>query len=91
MAPPAQPDAMQPPPSLAQLDSAARALRGQLKQQKNLSKNYFVDCVLAELQHGVTLNATLFALFKKLTLLVHIPADHEHQFRFNVNTISGPM
>lgn len=22
---------------------------------------------------------------------VHIPADHEHQFRFNVNTISGPM
>jgi hypothetical protein len=23
--------------------------------------------------------------------LVHIPADHEHQFRFNVNTISGPM
>ncbi|MGU5636374.1 ATP-binding protein, partial [Aeromonas veronii] len=72
MAPPAQPDAMQPPPSLAQLDSAARALRGQLKQQKNLSKNYFVDCVLAELQHGVTLNATLFALFKKLTLLAAI-------------------
>lgn len=25
------------------------------------------------------------------TLHVHIPADHEHQFRFNVNTISGPM
>ncbi|MFM5745062.1 DUF4172 domain-containing protein [Aeromonas veronii] len=23
--------------------------------------------------------------------LVHIPADHEHRFRFNVNTISGPM
>lgn len=23
--------------------------------------------------------------------LLHIPADHEHQFRFNVNTISGPM
>ncbi|WP_232790180.1 hypothetical protein [Aeromonas sobria] len=22
---------------------------------------------------------------------VHIPADHEHRFRFNVNTISGPM
>ncbi|MGS3140791.1 DUF417 family protein [Aeromonas sanarellii] len=22
---------------------------------------------------------------------LHIPADHEHQFRFNVNTISGPM
>ncbi len=22
---------------------------------------------------------------------MHIPADHEHQFRFNVNTISGPM
>lgn len=21
---------------------------------------------------------------------LHIPADHEHQFRFNVNTISGP-
>ncbi|GJA88047.1 hypothetical protein KAM368_40880 [Aeromonas caviae] len=30
-----------------------------------------------------------FALFMKA--LVHIPADHEHQFRFNVNTISGPM
>lgn len=25
------------------------------------------------------------------TQVVHIPADHEHQFRFNVNTISGPM
>ena len=25
------------------------------------------------------------------TLQLHIPADHEHQFRFNVNTISGPM
>ncbi|WP_447502687.1 hypothetical protein [Aeromonas caviae] len=24
-------------------------------------------------------------------LSLHIPADHEHQFRFNVNTISGPM
>ncbi|MGL6457423.1 hypothetical protein [Aeromonas caviae] len=23
--------------------------------------------------------------------VLHIPADHEHQFRFNVNTISGPM
>ena len=23
--------------------------------------------------------------------LLHIPADHEHRFRFNVNTISGPM
>ena len=22
---------------------------------------------------------------------MHIPADHEHRFRFNVNTISGPM
>ncbi|WP_373874398.1 zinc ribbon domain-containing protein, partial [Aeromonas caviae] len=22
---------------------------------------------------------------------LHIPADHEHQFRFNVNTISGPI
>ncbi len=26
-----------------------------------------------------------------LSVLLHIPADHEHQFRFNVNTISGPM
>ncbi|WP_270822923.1 hypothetical protein [Aeromonas sp. QDB14] len=25
------------------------------------------------------------------TVQLHIPADHEHQFRFNVNTISGPM
>ncbi|MFM5268693.1 hypothetical protein ACET9V_21250 [Aeromonas caviae] len=24
-------------------------------------------------------------------LSMHIPADHEHRFRFNVNTISGPM
>ncbi len=24
-------------------------------------------------------------------ILMHIPADHEHRFRFNVNTISGPM
>ena len=24
-------------------------------------------------------------------MILHIPADHEHQFRFNVNTISGPM
>lgn len=23
--------------------------------------------------------------------IMHIPADHEHQFRFNVNTISGPI
>ncbi|WP_270825500.1 hypothetical protein [Aeromonas sp. QDB68] len=29
--------------------------------------------------------------FVKLKEWVHIPADHEHQFRFNVNTISGPM
>jgi len=72
MAQSVQPDAMQPPCSLTQQDSAARALRGQLKQQKTLSKYYFVDCVLAELQHGVTLNATLFALFKKLTLLAAI-------------------
>jgi hypothetical protein len=27
----------------------------------------------------------------KNTEMLHIPADHEHQFRFNVNTISGPM
>ncbi|KOG93702.1 hypothetical protein AL345_20805 [Aeromonas caviae] len=26
-----------------------------------------------------------------LKALLHIPADHEHRFRFNVNTISGPM
>ncbi len=26
-----------------------------------------------------------------LALFLHIPADHEHQFRFNVNTISGPI
>lgn len=24
-------------------------------------------------------------------IVMHIPADHEHRFRFNVNTISGPM
>jgi len=28
---------------------------------------------------------------KLSTATMHIPADHEHQFRFNVNTISGPM
>ncbi|WP_421288993.1 hypothetical protein [Aeromonas veronii] len=27
----------------------------------------------------------------KISELMHIPADHEHRFRFNVNTISGPM
>ena len=26
-----------------------------------------------------------------LPIELHIPADHEHRFRFNVNTISGPM
>ena len=25
------------------------------------------------------------------TAMLHIPADHEHRFWFNVNTISGPM
>ena len=27
----------------------------------------------------------------ELLVELHIPADHEHHFRFNVNTISGPM
>ncbi len=31
------------------------------------------------------------ALVTRLQGELHIPADHEHQFRFNVNTISGPM
>jgi HTH-type transcriptional regulator/antitoxin HigA len=31
------------------------------------------------------------AVLKTLMIQLHIPADHEHQFRFNVNTISGPM
>ena len=31
------------------------------------------------------------AVDEGLACSVHIPADHEHQFRFNVNTISGPM
>ncbi|GJA38903.1 MULTISPECIES: hypothetical protein [Aeromonas] len=30
-------------------------------------------------------------IISELLLQLHIPADHEHQFRFNVNTISGPM
>ena len=72
MAQSAQPDPSIAPRSLASLDSAAQVLRRQLKQQKTLSKHYFVDCVLAELQHGVTLNALLFAVFKKLTLLAAI-------------------
>ena len=29
--------------------------------------------------------------YTAFTQALHIPADHEHQFRFNVNTISGPM
>lgn len=30
-------------------------------------------------------------LFRPELRGLHIPADHEHRFRFNVNTISGPM
>lgn len=60
------------PLSLAQLDEAAKTLRRQFKSQKTLSRYYFVDCVLAELQHGPTLNGELFAVFKKLTLLCTI-------------------
>ena len=39
---------------------------------------------------GVKRTQRDYSLRFKLSL-VHIPADHEHQFRFNVNTISGPM
>lgn len=60
------------PLSLAQLDEAAKTLRRQFKSQKTLSRYYFVDCVLAELQHGPTLNGELFTVFKKLTLLCAI-------------------
>lgn len=62
--------------SLAQLDAAALILRQQLKKQKRLSHCYFVDAVLAELQHGRTLNSELFAIFKKLTLLCCIALTH---------------
>ncbi len=34
--------------------------------------------------------AQMISFFANLPPL-HIPADHEHRFRFNVNTISGPM
>lgn len=60
------------PVSLAELDADAQRLRQQLKQQKTLSHSYLVDAVLAELQHGRTLNSELFARFKKLTLLCAI-------------------
>lgn len=62
----------EPPLSPAALDAKAHALRQELKQQKRLGHSYLVDCVLADLQHGVTLNAELFAVFKKLTLLCAI-------------------
>ncbi|EPC3523649.1 hypothetical protein ACRZHM_005649 [Citrobacter braakii] len=40
----------------------------------------------------VTLDAVGIGLVMPvLPGLLHIPADHEHRFRFNVNTISGPM
>ncbi|MFB2865733.1 hypothetical protein [Aeromonas sp. MdU4] len=32
-----------------------------------------------------------FGIVMPIGIHLHIPADHEHQFRFNVNTISGPM
>ncbi|MGU5717069.1 hypothetical protein [Aeromonas taiwanensis] len=37
------------------------------------------------------LGGLLLQVFIAERLQLHIPADHEHQFRFNVNTISGPM
>ncbi|WP_429169302.1 hypothetical protein [Aeromonas hydrophila] len=36
-------------------------------------------------------NSHYLALVNNRSQTVHIPADHEHRFRFNVNTISGPM
>ncbi|MFM5372201.1 transposase [Aeromonas veronii] len=42
-------------------------------------------CVLRK--HGVE----VFEVNRPDRSKLHIPADHEHQFRFNVNTISGPM
>ncbi|WP_323083759.1 hypothetical protein [Aeromonas jandaei] len=38
------------------------------------------------------LSATVASIFelKRNPMGMHIPADHEHRFWFNVNTISGP-
>ena len=41
------------------------------------------------IETGGTLPCTELRRLTRLAL--HIPADHEHRFRFNVNTISGPM
>lgn len=43
------------------------------------------------LLHKLPVLAAAFWILVAVFAWLHIPADHEHQFRFNVNTISGPM
>lgn len=61
------------------IEAQAYQLRQQLKKQKQLGHSYLVDCVLAELQHGRTLNGDLFAVFKKLTLLCAVALLRQNQ------------
>ncbi len=51
-------------------------------------KRFDADCGSASIQ---TFLGYLKTIGQLEMFRVHIPADHEHQFRFNVNTISGPM
>ncbi|WP_227096646.1 helix-turn-helix domain-containing protein [Aeromonas veronii] len=63
-------------------------------QQKQLADLMGINpCYVSTLERGrkgPPSAEVLNRLIKNLNLL-HIPADHEHRFRFNVNTISGPM
>ncbi len=65
---------------------------GQAQPPRFFTKHSYVIEVkgyqLITLRIGVFFDGTANNTFKHR---VHIPADHEHRFRFNVNTISGPM
>ncbi len=57
---------------------------GKLARQYRIGECFTeVDALLASRPDAVMIHAA--------TAVLHIPADHEHRFRFNVNTISGPM
>ncbi|MGU5642318.1 hypothetical protein [Aeromonas caviae] len=67
------------PAARSHLDAQASQLRQQLKTQRLLGHYYLVDCILAELQHGRTLNGELFAVFKKVTLLCAVALLRQNQ------------
>ncbi|BBQ52803.1 hypothetical protein WP2S18C03_18840 [Aeromonas veronii] len=43
------------------------------------------------LENEYLYNERSINFLRSISEVLHIPADHEHRFRFNVNTISGPM